>query len=399
MRLGLHVNRFTWPGGPTQIAPTLAAIARRAEEAGFSSLSVMDHFFQIAGVGPPEWDMLEAYTTLGFVAAQTKRLRLGTMVTGVTYRHPGILVKTATTLDVLSGGRSFFGVGAAWYEAEHVGLGVPFPPVKERFERLEETLQIALAMWSGQEDSFHGKHYRLERLLCVPPPIQRPHPPIVIGGGGERKTLRLVARYADACNLFEALGIDELRRKLDVLREHCETVGRPYDAIEKSVNARLNLTRDGRGRTGPAPGRRRRGPLRPVARAGYHLGERQSAERPRTGGVRVAGQRGRPGACPIVRACSYLTRLPALRHAACVRRARHGGWRRPGGVGQGARNLAGCRGLCYTLLGEVSEWFMVPLSKSGRPQGLVGSNPTLSARQVHAFRPRAEKPEAFLLGR
>lgn len=262
MRFGLHVNRFTWPGGPEALAPTLTAIAQRAEEAGFSSLSVMDHLFQIPGNGPVELEMLEAYTALSFIAAQTKHLRLGTIVTGVTYRHPGVLVKAATTLDVLSGGRSYFGIGAAWFEAEHVGLGIPFPPLKERFERLEETLQIAKAMWSGEAAAFHGKHYQLERTLCVPPPIQRPHPPIVIGGSGERKTLRLVAKYADACNLFEALGVDGLRHKLDVLREHCEKVGRPYDSIEKSVNARMHLTRDGRdGTMTPVQAVDRFGPL------------------------------------------------------------------------------------------------------------------------------------------
>jgi F420-dependent oxidoreductase-like protein len=253
MHLGLHVNRFTWPGGPEAIGPTLARVARRAESAGFYSLSVMDHFFQIPPVGPAHLDMLEAYTALGFVAAQTSRLRIGTVVTGVTYRHPGVLVKAATTLDVLSGGRTYFGVGAAWFEEEHVGLGVPFPPLKERFERLEETLQIAHAMWSGEEKAFEGKHYRLARTLCVPPPVQRPHPTIMVGGGGERKTLRLVARYADACNLFEQLGADELRRKLDILREHCDKESRSYDDIVKSVNGRLNLTRDGRdGTTTPA---------------------------------------------------------------------------------------------------------------------------------------------------
>ena len=253
MQIGIHVNRFTWPGGPAAIAPTLAAIARRAEEAGFSSLSVMDHFFQIRGNGSPNQEMLEAYTTLGYVAGVTKRLRLGTIVTGVTYRHPGLLVKQATTLDVLSGGRAYFGVGAAWNEEEHLGLGVPFPPLKERFERLEETLQIARQMWAGDDRPFVGKHYQLEHPMCFPAPIQRPHPTIVVGGSGERKTLKLVARYADACNLFDPGEIDQLQHKLDVLREHCDAVGRPYDQIVKGVNGRLTVTRDGKdGSTTPA---------------------------------------------------------------------------------------------------------------------------------------------------
>ncbi len=246
MHLGIHVNRFTWPGGPAAIGPTLAAIAQRAEAAGFFSLSVMDHFFQIPPNGAANLEMLEAYTTLGYVAGTTSRLRLGTVVTGVTYRHPGLLVKEATTLDVLAGGRTYFGIGAAWFEQEHVGLGVPFPPLRERFERLEEALQIAHHMWSGNESPFVGKHYRLEHPMCYPPPLQKPHPPILIGGAGEQKTLHLVAKYGDVCNLFEEIGLDELRRKLDVLAEHCVAVGRAYDDITKSVNARLRLSKDGR---------------------------------------------------------------------------------------------------------------------------------------------------------
>jgi F420-dependent oxidoreductase-like protein len=205
----------------------------------------MDHYFQISFVGPPENEMLEGWSALAFAAARTNRIRLGTMVTGVTYRHPGILVKTATTLDVLSGGRAYFGIGAAWNEEEHRGLGVPFPPLAERFERLEETLQIALQMWSGDETPYHGKHYQLERLLNSPQSLQRPHPPILIGGGGERKTLRLVARYADACNLF-AHDTSVLAHKLAVLREHCEAVGRPFAEIEKTSLGQVHVTRDGR---------------------------------------------------------------------------------------------------------------------------------------------------------
>jgi F420-dependent oxidoreductase-like protein len=179
-------------------------------------------------------DMLEGYTTLAFLAARTRRVRLGTMVTGVTYRHPGVLVKTATTLDVLSGGRTWLGIGAGWFEREHRGLGVPFPPTAERFERLEETLRIALQMWSDDNGSFHGKHYHLEETLCVPRPLASPHPPIMIGGMGERKTLRLVARYAQGCNLFEFAGLPVLAGKLEVLRQHCREAGTDYDAISKT---------------------------------------------------------------------------------------------------------------------------------------------------------------------
>src|SRR5207249_6782506 len=215
MKIGLQIPSFTWPGGPSQIAPTLARIGRAAEEAGFASLWVMDHFFQIGMVGPPEEPMLEGYSALSYLAGVTRHVKLGTMVTGVTYRYPGILVKTITTLDVLSGGRAYLGIGAAWNEADHVGLGVPFPPLAERFERLEETLQIVHQMWSGDEKPYNGKYYHLARLLNSPQTVQRPHPPILIGGSGERKTLRLVAQYGDACNLFTRLGKEALQHKLD----------------------------------------------------------------------------------------------------------------------------------------------------------------------------------------
>src|SRR6202049_4778129 len=221
MRLGLQVPSFTWPNGQSQLGQTFGQIAERADKAGLYSMWVMDHFFQIRVVGPPEHEMLEGWSTLAFAAGRTSRIRLGTMVTGVTYRHPGILVKTATTLDVLSGGRAYFGIGAAWNEDEHRGLGVPFPPLAERFERLEETLQIAHQMWSGNEAPYEGKHYQLARPLNSPQAVQKPHPPILIGGTGERKTLRLVAQYADACNLYAMIPLPELQRKLDVLREHC----------------------------------------------------------------------------------------------------------------------------------------------------------------------------------
>ena len=231
MKLGLQIADFTWPGGPAQLGPTLATIARMADDAGFDSIGVMDHFFQIGRVGPPEHEMLEAYTTLGFLAAHTKRAKLMTFVTGVHYRHPGILAKIVTTLDVLSGGRAWLGIGAGWNEEESRGLGVPFPPLKERFEMLEETLEICLQMWSGDDKPFNGKHYQLDRPLNSPQSLSRPHPGILIGGSGEQKTLRLVARFADACNLWPT---PEIPRKLEILREHCKAVGRDYDAILKT---------------------------------------------------------------------------------------------------------------------------------------------------------------------
>ena len=249
MRLGLQVPNFTWPGGQANLGDTFGLIAERAERAGLYSMWVMDHFFQIRGVGPSENEMLEGWSALAFAAGRTNRIKLGTMVTGVTYRHPGILVKTATTLDVLSHGRAYLGIGAAWNEEEHRGLGVPFPPLAERFERLEETLQIALQMWSGDEKPYEGKHYQLARPLNSPQAVQKPHPPILIGGSGERKTLRLVAQYADACNLFARLGKDQLQHKLDTLRDHCQSVGRPYEQIEKTTLDSFNLTRDGRNGT------------------------------------------------------------------------------------------------------------------------------------------------------
>lgn len=245
MKLGLQIPYFTWPGGPPALGPKLAEIARTADDAGYDSIWVMDHYFQIPMVGPAELDMLEAYTTLGFIAAHTKRARLGTLVTGVTYRHPGVLVKQVTTLDVLSEGRAWLGIGAAWFEQEHTGLGVPFPPLKERFERLEDALRIAKQMWTGEDDgSFAGKHYRLERTLNVPRALTAPHPPILIGGSGERKTLRLVAKYADACNIF-APSPQDVKHKLDVLRAHCEREGRNYDDILKTIILRMNVGREG----------------------------------------------------------------------------------------------------------------------------------------------------------
>jgi F420-dependent oxidoreductase-like protein len=246
MRLGLQVPVFTWPNGQSQLGQTFGQIAEHADKAGFYSLWVMDHFFQIGFAGGPEMEMLEGWSALAFAAGHTQRIKLGTMVTGVTYRYPGILVKMATTLDVLSGGRAYFGIGAAWNEDEHKGLGVPFPSTSERFERLEETLQIALRMWSGDEKPYNGKHYQLARPLNSPQSVQRPHPPILIGGTGERKTLRMVAQYADACNIFARLDDNFLQNKLDVLREHCQAIGRPYEQIEKTTLSVISLSRDGR---------------------------------------------------------------------------------------------------------------------------------------------------------
>ena len=230
MQLDLHVSRFEWAGDPSGIAEGLADLAVRAEAVGIRTLSVMDHFFQMDWMAPAEDPMLECYTALAFVAGRTRTLGLRALVTGVTYRHPGILAKTMTTLDVVSQGRAELGIGAAWYEREHRGLGVPFPPTAERFERLEETIQICMQMWSPDDGPYRGKHYDLEATICSPQPVSRPRPRIMIGGSGERKTLRLVAQYADACNIFG--GPDEIAHKVDVLRRHCDAVGRGPNEIE-----------------------------------------------------------------------------------------------------------------------------------------------------------------------
>jgi F420-dependent oxidoreductase-like protein len=242
MELGLHLPDFTSPGGPQQLAKSLSRAAVAAEDAGFKKLSVMDHVWQISHIGPPEADMLEAYTTLGYLAARTSSIELLSWVTAVVYREPGLLAKIVTTLDVLSEGRAWLGIGAAWNEPEATGLGLPFPSTAERFERLEEALQICLQMWSGEEGPYTGKHYRLARTLNVPQSPTRPHPPILIGGGGEKKTLRLVAQYAQACNLFPG---PEFAHKLDVLRGHCEDLGRDYDEIDKTVMLQLDPGPDG----------------------------------------------------------------------------------------------------------------------------------------------------------
>ena len=242
MKVGLHIADFTWEGGPPALRSRLGQVARGAEDAGVDRLSVMDHVWQIGPLGPPEHEMLEAYTALGFLAGVTERVKLLAVVTAVVYRDPGLLAKEVTTLDVLSGGRAMLGIGAAWNEEESRGLGLFFPPLAERFERLEEALRICQQMWSDDDGPFEGKHYHLARTLNSPQPLARPHPPILIGGGGERKTLRLVARYADACNLFDT---PDLAHKLDVLRQHCAAEGRDYDTIEKTVQVRFDLGENG----------------------------------------------------------------------------------------------------------------------------------------------------------
>jgi F420-dependent oxidoreductase-like protein len=243
--MGLQIPSFTWPGGTEAIGPTVGRIAHQADEIGFDSIWVMDHFFQIRGVGKQEEPMLEGWTTLGFLAANTKRARLGLMVGGVHYRLPGLWVKAATTLDVLSGGRAWLGIGAAWNEDESRSLGFPFPPLGQRFEMLEETLQIAHQMWQGERGSeaeFHGRHYDATRLMNSPQSISRPRVPIMIGGGGERKTLRLVAKYADASNVFG--GPEMIAHKYAVIREHCADIGRNPDEIERTNLQTIDLGRD-----------------------------------------------------------------------------------------------------------------------------------------------------------
>ncbi len=254
MKLGLQISSFTWPEGPARIAATLADVVRTADEAGFDSIWVMDHFFQIRSVGKNEEPMLEGFTTLGYMAALTKRARLGLMVGGIHYRQPGLWIKAATTLDVLSGGRSYFGIGAAWNEEESRGLGFPMPELRVRFGMLEETLRMANAAWQGErgtEEAFQGHHHQAERLLNSPQSLSRPHPPILIGGGGERVTLRLVAQYGDACNVFG--GPDQIQHKYEVLHAHCERLGRDYDQIEKTNLATVSISPDGaRGSLTPA---------------------------------------------------------------------------------------------------------------------------------------------------
>jgi F420-dependent oxidoreductase-like protein len=238
VRVGVHVTKFDHPAGSAGIGAELAAVGQNAEAAGVGWLSVMDHYFQMEHNGGAPDNMLEGYTTLGFLAAHTSTVELSLLVTGVTYRHPGLLAKIVTTLDVLSGGRGTLGIGAAWYEREHLGLGVPFPPLKERFERLEETLRICHQMWdNGNDGPFEGKHYQLAETINHPPAVRSPRPRVLIGGGGEKKTLRLVAQYADACNLFMTTP-EEVGHKIDVIRRHCDAVGRDFAEIEVTIAGR-----------------------------------------------------------------------------------------------------------------------------------------------------------------
>jgi F420-dependent oxidoreductase-like protein len=234
MKLALHCSNLTWPGGPAALGGTLAEVARTADQGGITTLTMMDHWFQMEQLGGPPEPMLEGYTSLGFLAGQTSRIELGLLVSGVTYRHPGLLAKIATTLDVLSGGRAMLGLGAAWYEREHLGLGVPYPSTSERFERLEETLQICRLMFSGEGGTFEGTHYQLAEATNVPAPLQDGGPRVLIGGSGERKTLRLVAQYADATNLF-GFEPDEMRHKIEVLDRHCADVGRDPAEVSRTA--------------------------------------------------------------------------------------------------------------------------------------------------------------------
>jgi F420-dependent oxidoreductase-like protein len=234
MKLAIHFPNFTLPGEPATLAGILSDTARAADEGGCETMTLMDHWFQMEQRAPATDPMLEGYTSLGFLAGQTTNLKLGLLVTGVTYRHPGLLAKIIATLDVLSEGRAFLGIGAAWYEREHLALGVPYPPIAQRFEMLEEALQICRQMWSDDEGPFEGVHYQLAETICRPRPIQTPRPPILIGGAGEQKTLRLVAQYADACNLFGG-DLETIRHKLEVLDRHCETLERDPAEIQRTM--------------------------------------------------------------------------------------------------------------------------------------------------------------------
>lgn len=261
MKIGLQLICFDWPGSPNNTSLKLAEIAKTADKAGFYSLWVMDHFFQMGGVfGSAEAPMLEGYTAISYLAGLTQQIKLGVLVTGNLYRHPGILVKSVTTLDVLSGGRAYFGIGAGWYEREAKGLGVPFPSLKERFERLEEALQITHQMWQGDTSPYHGKHYQLSEPINHPPPLSQPHPPILIGGEGEKKMMPLIARYGDACNFYFGATpnewpephkaryqsrLDHLHKKLDILEKHCNKIGRSFKDIEKTVLGTIKLSSDG----------------------------------------------------------------------------------------------------------------------------------------------------------
>lgn len=243
MHIGLQIPSFKYPGGTAEIRPKLKEIATTAEAAGFHSLWVMDHYYQIKGLfGEAYTDpMMESYTTLGYLAGLTEKAYLGVMVTGVIYRLPSVLLKMVNTLDILSGGRAYLGIGAAWYQEEAEGFGVDYPDLSERFEWLEDTLQLAHALWEGDETSFTGKRFAAPQMTNNPRPVSQPHPRILIGGSGPTKTLRMTAQYADACNLFEAYGPEKLQQSLDTLKGHCERLGRNYDDIEKTALATAHL--------------------------------------------------------------------------------------------------------------------------------------------------------------
>ena len=244
MKIGLQIPSFKYPGGTAAIRPKLREIVTAADEAKFYSLWVMDHFYQMEGLfGQSHTDpMLESYTTLGYLAGLTEKAYLGVLVTGVIYRHPAVLMKTVNTLDILSGGRAYLGIGASWYEAEAKGFGIPYPSTQERFERLEDTLRLAKALWSSDKVAFEGQHFSAPAITNNPRPLSQPHPRILIGGMGQKKTLRLVAQYADACNFFEGAGAHNLQTRRDALKAHCETLGRNYDSIEKTSLGTVHLS-------------------------------------------------------------------------------------------------------------------------------------------------------------
>lgn len=246
MNIGLQIPSFKYPGGTTAIRPRLKEIVTTAEESGFYSLWVMDHYYQIKGLfGEVYTDpMMESYTTLGYFAALTKEAFLGVLVTGVIYRHPSVLMKMVNTLDILSGGRAYLGIGAAWYEDEARGNGIPYPPTSVRFEQLEDNVLLAKALWDSVETSFNGQHLSAPAITNNPPPLSTPHPRILIGGTGPKKTLRMVAQYADACNIGDWVGTVNMQEALDTLKAHCERLGRDYDTIEKTSLGTVHLSGD-----------------------------------------------------------------------------------------------------------------------------------------------------------
>ena len=246
MHIGLQIPSFKYPGGTAAIRPTLKEIVTTAEACGFYSLWVMDHYYQIKGLfGEAYTDpMMESYTTLGYFAGLTEKAYLGVLVTGVIYRHPSVLMKMVNTLDILSGGRVYLGIGAAWYEEEAKGFGIPYPSTSERFEYLEDNLQLAKALWESDEASFEGQHFSSPAITNNPRPLSKPHPRIMIGGMGPKKTLRMVAQYADACNFFEGAGTENMQKALDTLKAHCDNLGRDYNTIERTSLGTAHLSGD-----------------------------------------------------------------------------------------------------------------------------------------------------------